>query len=53
MIVHPGSNVSAVLNVSLSLVGGLTYSNYPAAAVETDDLVLAPAISPTVAELAS
>ena len=52
MIVHPGSNVSSVLNYQSNPVGGLTMSNFPLPGDAITSLPSAnPVISPTLLEL--
>lgn len=51
MIVHPGSNVGAVVGFGAVLVGGLDWSNFPEPGSAVDALSNTVPISPTQVEL--
>ncbi len=52
MIAHPGSNVCPVLGFGDVLVGGLSFSNFPAPADDPAAISAeSPALSPTLIEL--
>lgn len=51
MIVHPGSNVGAVIGFGAVLVGGLSFSNIPSPSTAVSSLSNVVALSPTLAQL--
>lgn len=51
MIVHPGSNVGAVIGFGSVLVGGLDFNDIPSPSTDVSSISNNPTISPTDAEL--